>query len=79
MNINIFLTFVIINFATTFSKDATIILFDVGKNTKVVDEQTSQTFYTQAKRCAEAIVMRKVMYNKFPAFFVFLNHSFVIL
>lgn len=42
------------------SKDATIILFDIGRNSTEVDETKSQTFYEQAKKCVEAIVMRKV-------------------
>lgn len=44
-----------------YSKDATIILFDVGSNTTEHDQSKSQTFYEQAKNCVEAILLRKVM------------------
>lgn len=38
----------------------TIVLFDIGRNTKENDESESQTFYDQAKSCLESILTRKV-------------------
>lgn len=41
-------------------QDATIVLFDVGANTKECDESSSLSFYEQAKKCVDSIIMRKV-------------------